>query len=521
MDETVVKKKTFKSLIVLIVTALVVVGGSVSAFFILTKSSKTQYFLAEVETYKQMGTLVEDRYKNELNWVKVQEEKPVETKYDLSGEWNDPSVAPEMQEIQSIVNSVTVSMDQVYNPKKKELEAALSGKLGNVTVDFGSIFATTEKLVVALPFMEELIRFDDKDFGKLMREFDADFEGNENLGLADLFEIKPASMKEAESYIEKEYVEFLVKELPEDAFTSVKEEIIVADQKVKAKKITMDLSEKQVKTLLKDVLAKAKKDEKLKEIVKDQLGVSSFAGDFSPSDLTLVVEEFDKGIEEAIKAVDTLAIPNGIQSTIWLQSNQIVQRDFVVTMGSSADDVVTVKLTGTQLLEKADQQWDYKFTVTDSFGDESVVDFTGKLAWKDQQANDTIAISVEDMKISYKGKEELVDNKRSFTRTFAFSNGFDEPSLTWKGSATHDSDEMKADHTFSVSDQNADVEMFNVHLKQQGKIVKKVNMPEETDGTVNIGQMDKAEIESFIESEVSKVENWFYDLIGKVEGELY
>ena len=32
--------------------------------------------------------------------------------------------------------------------------------------------------------------------------------------------------------------------------------------------------------------------------------------------------------------------------------------------------------------------------------------------------------------------------------------------------------------------------MFNLLLKQQGKIVKKVDMPEETDDTVNIGQMD-------------------------------
>ena len=61
-------------------------------------------------------------------------------------------------------------------------------------------------------------------------------------------------------------------------------------------------------------------------------------------------------------------IPNGIQSTIWQQSNHIVQRDFAVTMGRNVDDMVTVKLKGTQLLEKTDQQWDYKFAVTDTFG---------------------------------------------------------------------------------------------------------------------------------------------------------
>ncbi|WP_342505566.1 DUF6583 family protein [Sporosarcina sp. FSL K6-2383] len=522
MEETVVKKKSFKTLIVLIVTALVVVGGSASAFFLLNKSAKVQYFLAEVETYKQMNALAEERYKNEVNWVKVQQEKPVETKFDLSGEWNDPSVDYAMQEIQSIVNSVTLSMNQVYDPTNKEIEVALSGELGNLSVDFGTIFATTEKLVAEFPFMEELIRFDDKDFGKTMREFDENFEGNENLGLPQLFESSSSSMEEVNEYIEKEYIEFFIKELPEDAFTTDKEEILVADQKLKAKKITMDLKEEQVKTLLKDLLAKAKTDEKLKEIVKNQLGVSAFAGDLSASDLAMVVEEFDKGIDAAIEGVDTLHIPNGLQSTIWHQANHIVKRDFALAIGSNEVDVVTVNVTGTQLLEKTAQQLDYKLAFTDSFGDENAVNIKGNLSWKDQKADDSIAISVEDLKFTYQGKEELIDNKRTFTRTFKFTDGYSEPALIWKGSATHDSDAMTANHEFTISEQGLGGDMFNLLLKQQGKVVKKVDMPEETADTVNIGQMNREQIESFIELEVApRVEDWFYDLMGDVEGELY
>lgn len=522
MEETVVKKKSFKTMIVVIVTALVLVGGSASAFFLLNKSAKVQYFLAEMETFKQIGTLAEERYKNEVDWMKVQQEKPVETKYDLSGEWNDPSVDYAMQEVQSIINSVTLSMDQVYDPTKKELETAFSGKLGNLSVDFGSIFVTTEKLVVALPFMQELIRFDDKDFGKLMREFDESFEGNEDLGLSRLFESGSASMEEANRYIEKEYIEYFVKELPEEAFTTDKEEIVVADQKVKAKKIAMNLSEAQVKTLLKDVLVKAKKDDKLKEIIKNQLGVSAFAGDYSINDLAMIMEEFDNGIDEAIDGIDTLSIPDGIQSTIWLQSNLIVQRDFALTIGPSEDELVAFNITGTQLLEETAQQWDYKVAVTDTFGDESAVNIKGDLSWKDRKADDSIAISVDDSEFSYKGKEELKDNKRTFTRTFKFTDGYSEPSLIWKGSATHDSDAMSANHEFSISEQGLGEDMFNLLLKQRGKVVKNVDMPEETPDTVNIGQMDQEEIESFIEEEVvSRVQDWFINLMGDVEGELY
>jgi len=522
MEEVVVKKKSFKTLIVVIVTALVLVGGSASAFFLLNKSAKVQYFLAEMETFKQIGTLAEERYKNEVNWIKVQQEKPVETKYDLSGEWNDPSVDYAMQEVQSIINSVTLSMDQIYDPTKKELETGVSGKLGDLSVDFGSIFVTTEKLLVDLPFMQELIRFDDKDFGKVMREFDENFEGNEEFGLSRIFESGSGSTEEANLYIEKEYIEYFIKELPEEAFSTDKEEIIVADQKVKAKKITMNLSEAQVKTLLKDLLEKAKKDDKLKEIIKDQLSLSTFPGDSSLDDLAMIMEEFDNSLDEVIEGVDTLSIPDGLQSTILLHSNLIVQRDFALVIGPSEDELVTFNVKGTQLLEKTAQQWDYKVAVTDTFGDESTVNIKGDLSWKDQKADDSIAISVEEAKFSYKGKEELTDNKRTFTRTFKFTDGYSEPSLVWKGSATHDSDAMSADHEFSISEQGLGVDMFNLLLKQRGKVVKKVDMPEETPDTVNIGQMDREQIESFIEEEVvTRVQDWFINLMGDVEGELY
>ena len=74
----------------------------------------------------------------------------------------------------------------------------------------------------------------------------------------------------------------------------------------------MNLSEEQVKTLLKNLLEKAKKDEKLKAIIKEQLGCPSFAGDISTSDLAMIMEDFDDGIDEAIIGVDTLSIPNGL-----------------------------------------------------------------------------------------------------------------------------------------------------------------------------------------------------------------
>ncbi|NYF25342.1 DUF6583 family protein [Sporosarcina sp. JAI121] len=521
MEEKAVKKKSPRLLIVAVVTALVILGGSVSAFLLVNKSPKVQYFLAESGTVKQVWEIFDDRYKNELKWIETQQDKPVETNYDLSAEWNDPTVDYEMQEVQSILNSAKLSMKQVNDPVKKEMEVQFDGVLGSMKVDFGSYFATTEKLVASLPFMDELIRFDDKDFGKLMREIDPDYKGNENLGLSQLFEEGFSMTEESRTYIEKEYIKYLAQEIPEDAFTSEKEEITVFDNKLKTKKLEMTLTEKEVKALLKDLLEKAKTDEKLKSILKEQLTLSSIAGEASNNDIETIISDFEDGLDEAIKGVDKLTIPNGIRSTIWHHSNSIVKREFTISIGENKEETTTLTIGGTQLLEKTAQKWDYKVGVTDRFGDENVVQIKGDLTWKDKKADDSITLIMDDMKVIYKGKEELKDKKRSFTRSFGFTDGEMEPELVWKGSATHESDSMKANHEFMFSEDSIGENMISLLLKQQGKVVKKVEMPAEKDDTVNIGKMTMSEIEAFIENEITpKFQEWISGFMEELQGEI-
>ncbi len=519
--EEVVKKKSPKSLIILVVTALVVLGGSASAFFLLTKSPKVQYLLAESETYKQMDSLVEARYKNEMDWMKVNQEKPVETTYDLSAEWNDPSVDYEMQEIQSIINSIVLSAKQVKDPVKKEMEVGVSGKLGSVSTDFVTMFATTEKLLLSLPFKEELIRIDDSDYGKFMKEVDKDYEGNETIGLPYLFENNYVISEELSTYLEKEYMEYLVKEIPEEAFTSDKEEITIFDEKKKTTKVVMDLSEVQVKSLLKTLFEKAKDDEKLRDALKEQIAFTSYGEDISNTDVKEIMENFEVALEDIIEGVDTLKIPNGLQSTIWHDSNIIVKREFAVSFGENEDEVATLTVDGTQLLEKKNQKWDYSLGVKGFAEDEGVIKFQGDLSWKDQKADDSISISAEELKIVYKGKEELKDNKRTFTRSFGLTDGDIDPAVIWRGTATHEKDSVKANHEFTISEKSIGETPFNLVLKHQGKIVKKVDMPEETDDTVKIGEMDIDELQRFMEYDLGrKFEGWFYGLMGDVEGEL-
>src|SRR5690606_12662977 len=107
--------------------------GSVSAFFLLNKSPKVKYLLAETKTFTQMGDLFQERYQNEFDWMDVQKKKPVETTQDLSFEWNDPNADYDMVEMQRILNNTTFTMKQTKDPVKKEWEMDFSGKFGSVS----------------------------------------------------------------------------------------------------------------------------------------------------------------------------------------------------------------------------------------------------------------------------------------------------------------------------------------------------------------------------------------------------
>ena len=521
------KKKTKGLMISLIVTAFVLVGGSVSAFFIFNKTPKIQYLMAESETVKHMGDLFEERYKNESNWMETQGKKPVESLFDISAEWNDPDVDYGMEEFQSILNSSALSVKNVYDPIKKENELELGGKFGSTELTIGNLILTPEKLFLSLPFTEDIIRFDDKDFGKLMREIDEDYEGQEELGLSQLFENVFSTNEELDTHIQEEYVEYFIEKLPEDAFTSEKETIKVFDKKVDTKKLSMKLSEKEVKTLITELYEKIRDDEKLIAIVKesmlDQAELASSFGEDPSSDIDSIFVDMEEDLNEVIEDIKTWRFPNGIESTIWHNSNKIVKRDFGLAAGDTEGEEIAFEVSGTQLLEKTNQQWAYTVTVTDPYyEEENSLEFTGDLSWKDNKAKDSMKISVDDFEVFYEGEEKLDGKKRTFTREIGFSDGYSTPKLIWSGHATHEKDSVKANHEFTISGEGMDENMYNLLVKQEGKVVKKVDIPGESDKIVNIGDMKVEKIQEYFETDlVTQFEEWAEKLMGDLEKELY
>lgn len=496
-------KRQSKGLIIGIVIAVVVAIGGVSAFFLLGSSPKKDYLVAEKATIEEATDLLKDRYANEVKWAETQLDKPVESSLKLSADWNDPNVDPSMREAQSIVNNSEILLDSVFDAKKEELEVGLSGSLGTFTADSILFNLDAENLFLTLPFTDDVLFASGKDFGKLMKEFDPYYDGPEEIDLSPLFDQEQLASRKFQEYVLDEYGTFLYKELPDDAFESEKEELEVFGEKIKTDKISMDLTEEQTKELVKDLFKKIQKDEQFKKLLSDTIVEQSTGGMFampgSEEYANDIMEGFDEGIQEAIDSIDEdLEIPNGIQSTIWVDKKSIVKRSFAVSAGTDGE----LKIEGEQLLEKDQQQWSYDFIVVDTtMNNENKLTFTGDLNWDGKKGKDSMKVLVEDVELSYEAEEELDGKTRTFDRSFQFADSYDQFKLVWDGSATHEKDSATASHQFKVDGGIPYVGDIALNVDTEGKIVKGVNMPS-TDDAINIGEMSAEELQNYMMNEV-------------------
>lgn len=482
----------------------------------LKKSPKTQYLLAEKQSYEKMTSLLKDRYQNEFSWLDIQKNKPVQSDVELTVDWDSPYDYDELAEVRSIVNNVTLKASTESDLNKKEMLFNIGGKLGSTEVELGTVAITAEKILAQLPFLDELLVIHDNDFGNIMRNVDEDYAGKENFGLADMFDYNYSFSKEFDEHLKKEYGLYTIDELPEEAFTMTKEEVDVFGKKLKVEKLTMHLTEEQTKTLLKKLLEKAQKDKKLEELLREQLMMTAFASE-EIEEVDEMIEEMHDGLGEAVKEIDNAKIPNGIESTIWKDSDNIVKRSFSIDFEADGD-IAKLVVDGSQLLTKEQQQFAYTVVAKDDY-DEIELSIDGDLSWKNQQADDTITITAPGADITYTGKEELKGKTRNFDRQLNVSDGWTDFTFFWTGDATHESDTMNANHTITADVADLD-ESIAINLQQQSKIIKKVNLLEETKDSVQLGKMSEDEMETFIDEELAiKVQNWIMKLAIDLQSE--
>ncbi len=450
-----------------------------------------------------MANLLEERYPNEFKWRDVVENSITENTYDVSAEVSNYNYTIDDQ-IASLINSASATLQITTDPNKRHAKIDLSSSLANSTLDGIQAYITPEKIHFTMPFIEEWVQVKDDEFGRFMFYFSHDdFEGDEKLGLSNFMKDNPFFSEADQQYLQKEYVNYAYELLPEKAFTSTKENIDIYEKQMKATKISMTLTDQEIKNLFTSLADKALNDKKLHEMLEVNLRENTLLSQYSTEDWDMEFDDFKadfkEELNESIKRIDDLYFEDGFHSTIWTYANSVVKRDIRASLGNNGTTEATLSFTGEQLIDKTNQQWDYRIEVADEYDDYGM-DFSGNLTWQDNQATDYLTFTNDDFSITYEGDEQLEKNEREFSRLVRFSDGYDEFGLNWDGDAIHERDSKRVNHSFFVE---VEGDTVGINFTDQSKIIKNLEEPEGE--IVQIGEMSEEELGDY----------FFYELYDK------
>lgn len=515
-------KKGFSKLFAIIIAAVVLlIGGSVAAFVLIESNTpKASYFLSEKNTYDFLTEQVKERFDSELSWHEKGLENPIEDIYEISAQLNmqlsnsQGFVTPEQ-----IINNSTVTVTSQLDRQEKIATAGIKGSFGNISIEDINFYVTSEKMMLGLPFINEILQLNGDDLGKLLHQVDPNaFTGEEKLDFNMLFKGNIIAEEDVK-YIEDEYVKWLYDELPEDAFKSSNETVKMESDNIDTEKITFHLTEDQVKAILKDLFTKMADDEHLKEIIVQYAQAQGTGpvvlGENANLDIPNFEEEYDNVMTEAINGLDNFIIPNGLTSTIWVNKDIIVKRDFSIEVGPTEEQLITLYLTGQLENNDSDVSLTYNFGLVDEFGTDHTVSLDGTLSNNDGETNDTITLSFDTIQLIYESNETTDKNKKDFNRKITLHDQtgytFD---LLWTGNAEYDGDQMNSNHELTIAGDGIPENAVVLTINKDSKITDSISLPN-GDEIKDIGSLSIEELMTYYETEVTpQLEQWLMGIIG-------
>ncbi len=527
MEETSQQQKggMSKKTIAIIVGLLLIIGGSVAAYVLLDKSPKEQYFTAEKDTLDFILENVEEKYKLESAWAEKTNENASRAEHRIQLALDGGIGGSEFGAVDpfDIMSNFYFAFDFEGDPNENKMSLALGAELGNF--DIGNIILSLAEhdLFIELPFTNDIIHLADSDINRLLHEEDPMMFPEEGfIDFTDLFDYSSVLISEEDiDYVTAEYVEYIYELLPDSAFTEEKDKVTVLGNDINANKITFALSEEEVKDILAKVFTKIEDDKKLKEILRDYLEtqmVASQAMIYSPYQtvddlIDEMMEEFDEAIQSSKDEIDSLYIPDGFSSIIWVDGKHIVQRDFSFTFGLDDIDYVALDIQGAHKLTKENQEHEMQFSLDDGY-EKLTLELEGEFNWDGKQGDDTIVLRIDEGEIIIETSEEQTSkNKKEFTRSLIIKDDFSEDvGLEWSGEASYSNDQMKSSHQFTLIDDN-DPESMSIYVDKKGSIIKEVSIPEKSDAVL-LGEMELFEIDMYIDQLAAEFEQWVSELMG-------
>ena len=467
---------------------VVVLLGSASAlaFYLIDgRSAKDTYLLAELNTLKSIEAYIEEKYEEEIAWAKQIKEHPFAHELELSADYNPTDLGSDLFGLTDLINHALIQVKTEVDYDEKRANGLINVNLAGIVLEDVFVELGEEEVRLNTPLVEDTLFMTTKDLAKRMKEEDLDIKADE-LNFSEIFKKDVFLTEDERKYIVKEYGQFIYNQLDDEAFTAVNEKTKINQENLRTEKISLKLTEGELKELLGNFVDKLASDEKALAIL------SQAQASLTQADLLQALADLKENLQ-------TLHLKDGFQSDIWVHKDVIVAREINV-----ASDETNFELMAKQAIKK-DFVFDYK-VMSKTKNEETELILSGKLEKGDQLSDELVLEYIDPYEsrfsVTYTDEASTSKNEREFERTLSFNLGESlmlDGSLHWDGVSSYEGDQMSGEHEVYVELEGFDRDLFTLYIDQEAKRIKELKPFSEKGVKKDMGSLTEDEINTYLQ----------------------
>ncbi|MCR8657088.1 DUF6583 family protein [Paenibacillus endoradicis] len=367
------KSKKIKIFASLGVGAIILIVVAITLFNVfLNKNGKELYLYAELQTYQNQQSNSSLFGKADMAFFDKIKEMTSDTTITLTGDISlDANDTEGFDEFADAINSGAIELNLKQNPNDLWGQYSL-----NVKDDGKSV------VDALFMFYDDIFAF--KGIGDLDKMHYSSFEELQNIysgteskeDEADKVKVPKVTEKQLEQ-LNKQYTSFIISQLKDEYFTVEKDSSYATSEgDLKAKKLTISISEEEVRTMLISLVDKLRGDKEAQELIANyifQYYSDSSSTLTSAEELTYLKEQIEDGLYEMKTALIDTETVGSFEMVLYLnKKNEIIDRKVTLTFMDEFDSSglkVNVHQTKWDLKKSVDQStFDIELEVYD-YGD--------------------------------------------------------------------------------------------------------------------------------------------------------
>lgn len=490
------KNLSQKTIVLYVVIAALLVGGTLSAFAMFFKSAKYSYLNAEKNNIASWQGLLTERYAEDLKWYDYSLTKKMNSNAEMN--IHVPEALAQTSEDDfgmnplAFVNTASLLVSSESDMKNTVMNNTFTLALAGTEAGSVDFDVNKHDLTISSDFTTP-IKISDTKINELMTSDDMP---NPGIDFEKIFSGQTNALPlEDTNYLTSHYSSLVINNLDDKLFAMDKEDATVYDKNIKATKLTVTLSDEDMKKLTKAIVNEVANDEKTQDILKRYIRDNALQFDMDALEVEAQLNQMFDDLADAEADIDEMDFPKQLVSTIWVDKHDtIVKRDMTLTV----DDDMNFTLVGERNIDGANSQFEY----TAAQNDETIYTINGALNFDGKEVNDTVALYTDFFTLTYNAEEKIdKDKTRNFSRSFTFedsagmvgSNG----AFVWDGTQTSSKEAMTSENVMTFSADVLADEVITLTINSDAKLVKKVE-PRVFDNVVDFNGKSADDINAYM-----------------------